>query len=100
MKLRECIKPVSYVKAHMSELLRKLNDGPSDPIIITQNGEAAGVLMGVGEFEKIQESIAMMRLISMSERDIAEGRSFTVEETFAEIDQMLADLEEDKCLTK
>ena len=38
------IKPISYVKANSAQVLERVNT--SGPMIITQNGEAAAVLMG------------------------------------------------------
>ncbi|HEB92486.1 MAG TPA: type II toxin-antitoxin system Phd/YefM family antitoxin [Gammaproteobacteria bacterium] len=43
MKLSSQIKPISYLKAHASELIRKLSE-QQEPLIITQNGEAKVVI--------------------------------------------------------
>jgi prevent-host-death family protein len=43
MKLSESIKPISYLKAHASELVREISD-EHKTLIITQNGEAKVVV--------------------------------------------------------
>ena len=85
MKYSECVKPLSYVKAHASELIKRLNAGPSDPIIITQNGEATAVLMGVKEYETMQEGKALRQLLAQRSRQIDEGKHRPAEEVFKEL---------------
>jgi len=43
MKLSSQIKPISYLKAHTAEIVRKLNEH-REPMVITQNGEAKVVI--------------------------------------------------------
>lgn len=51
MKLSESVKPISYIKSHASEVIRKLVEDHAS-IIITHNGEAKAVLQDIREFEK------------------------------------------------
>jgi len=83
MKLSESVKPVSYVKAHASEIIRKVSEEQASPVVITQNGEAKAVLMGIQEYEQMQESLAMLKLVAMSAKDIEEGRTVSVDDAFA-----------------
>ena len=52
MKLAQAVKPISYVKANMAEIIRKISED-GQPIVITQNGEAKAVLMDVREYDQI-----------------------------------------------
>lgn len=45
MKLSESVKPISYIKAHASEVVRELEEKGS--FIITLNGEAKGPLQDI-----------------------------------------------------
>ena len=65
----ERIKPISYLKAHSAEVIRELNDG-APPLIITQNGEARAVLVDMGTWEQTQETLALLKLLAMSEEDV------------------------------
>ncbi len=85
MKYSEAIKPVSYVKAHASEMIRKVSEEGGSPLIITQNGEARAVLMGVREYETLQESLALLKILAMGQKDIEEGRTAPMEEAFERI---------------
>jgi len=46
MKLSSQIKPISYLKAHAAEIVRKLGE-KREPLIITQNGEAKVVIQDI-----------------------------------------------------
>jgi len=50
MKLSNQIKPISYFKAHASEVIRQLSS-EKEPMIITQNGEAKVVIQDIQSYE-------------------------------------------------
>ena len=74
----ERIKPISYLKANSAEVIRELNDG-APPLIITQNGEARAVLVDMGTWEQTQETLALLKLLAMSEDDIKRGAVIPIE---------------------
>ena len=43
------------------------------PLLITQNGEAAMVVQSVKEYEQTQESLAMLKMLNQSEKDFESG---------------------------
>lgn len=83
MRLSEDIKPISYVKAHTGKILEQVNT--SGPLIITQNGEASAVLMGVKDYERMAEGIALLKLLSLGEKSLQDGQGVLAEEAFARI---------------
>ena len=83
MRPSEDIKPISYVKANTGKVLEQVNT--RGPMIITQNGEAAAVLMGVKDYERLTEGIALLKILSLGEKSIQEGRAVPAEEAFARI---------------
>ncbi|MDE1961956.1 MAG: type II toxin-antitoxin system Phd/YefM family antitoxin [Xanthomonadaceae bacterium] len=74
MSLANSIKPISYFKANAAEVLEKIAIS-GEPMIITQNGEAKAVVQDIVSYEKTQETLAMLKLLAMSEKDIAAGRT-------------------------
>ena len=72
MKLSSQIKPISYVKAHAAEIVRTLAERP-EPLIITQNGEAKAVLQDIGSYEQMQETLALLKILALGDRQIAAG---------------------------
>jgi prevent-host-death family protein len=73
------IKPISYFKANAAEMLKELKES-GEPYVITQNGEAAAVLMDASEYDKLQHSLALLKLVTMSEQQIREGKVVTLDE--------------------
>jgi prevent-host-death family protein len=83
MRPSQDIKPISYVKAKSAQVLEQVNR--SGPVIITQNGEASAVLMGVKDYERLTEGSALLKIFSMSEKSIQEGKGIPAAEAFARI---------------
>lgn len=84
MRLHESVKPISYVKAHAAEVIHDVAENRKT-IIITQNGEAKAVLQGIAEYERTQGSLALLKLLALSRRDVDEGRVKPAEAAFADI---------------
>jgi prevent-host-death family protein len=78
------IKPISYVKAHASELLERIGD-EREPIVITQNGEARAVLVDVHTYEETQETLALLKILAIGEKQVAAGETYSVEEVIASL---------------
>jgi prevent-host-death family protein len=73
MKFSEQIKPISYLKAHAAEIIRELGQG-GEPLVITQNGEAKAVLQDVASYEQTQETLALLQILALGNRQIEEGK--------------------------
>ena len=73
MRLSNQIKPISYLKAHAAELIRNLGD-KGDPLIITQNGEAKVVIQDIKSYEETQDTIALLKILALGNRQIEEGK--------------------------
>ena len=72
MKRSSRIKPISYLKAHVAEIVRSLGDR-REPLIITQNGEANGVLQDIDSYEQTQENVALLKILALGNRQIEAG---------------------------
>ena len=76
MKIQEDIKPISYFKAHAAEVLDQINR-THRPFYVTQNGEAKAVVLDPGTFEEMKNAINILKMLSMSEQNISEGKVLT-----------------------
>jgi prevent-host-death family protein len=83
MRYSTQIKPISYVKAHAAELLDRITE-EREPIIITQNGEARAVLVDVHSYEESQETLALLKVLALADKEIAAGDTVPVEDVMAE----------------
>ena len=73
------IKPISYVKAHTTEIVRNVMETRA-PIIITQNGEAKAVILDIESYQKFLNAVNLAKLLSFSEKDLKNGNTVTHEE--------------------
>lgn len=73
MKLSSQIKPISYLKAHAAEIIRKLGE-QGEPLFITQNGEAKVVIQDIASYEQTQETMALLKILALGMRQIEEGK--------------------------
>lgn len=67
------IKPISYLKAHAAEVLHQLTE-MREPMVITQNGEAKAVIQDVASYDKTQETLALLKILALGNREIEEGK--------------------------
>jgi prevent-host-death family protein len=73
MKLSSRIKPISYLKAHAAEIVRKLHE-QREPLVITQNGEAKAVIQDIESYEQTQETMALLKILALGTLQITEGK--------------------------
>ena len=91
MKLSESIKPISHVKSHMSEIVEGLSKSPAT-VVITHNGEARAVLQDIGSYERLQDSLAMLKIVALSTKSMLAGRGCPVKAAFAEVRKQVQEM--------
>jgi prevent-host-death family protein len=84
MKLSRAVKPISYIKSHASEIVRELENN-RESIVVTLNGEAKAVLQDIHEYEKTQESLAMLKILAIGRKEIEKGKYQPIDEAFDEV---------------
>jgi prevent-host-death family protein len=88
MILKEDIKPITYLKSNASGVLEHINK-THRTVVITQNGEAKGVLQDPETFDKTQNALAMLKLISLGEQELKNGKGISQEQVFSNIEKIL-----------
>ncbi len=73
MKYSIRIKSISYLKANAAEIVRELAE-QQEPLVITQNGEAKAVIQDVASYEATQETLALLKILALGNRQIQEGK--------------------------
>ena len=89
MKLASAIKPISYVKAHAAEVIREVSE-TNGVVIITQNGEGRAVIQSLVEYERQQESLAMLKLAHQSRKSFEAGHKREASEVFDKVRRKLS----------
>jgi len=76
--------PVTEFRANTSTLLIRLH-ASKRPVVLTQHGRSAAVVMDVGVYEGLLDEIDLLRDIRISEEQIARGEGIPHEEVVAEL---------------
>ncbi len=74
MKYSTRIRPISYLKANAAEVVRELAE-QREPLVITQNGAAKAVIQDVASFEQTQETLALLKILALGNRQIEAGKT-------------------------
>ncbi len=74
MRYSAQVKPISYLKANAADILTSLAER-REPMVITQNGEAKAVIQDVASFEQTQETLALLKVLALGQRDIDAGKT-------------------------
>jgi prevent-host-death family protein len=84
MKMREDIRPVTYLKSRAADLLDQLNK-THRPVVITQNGEPRAVIQDPETYERTKTAIGFLKLLVQGEEDVRSGKIYDQDEVFHRI---------------
>ncbi len=87
-KLMEIL-PISDLRQDAAKVLKKLRDN-KEPIIITQRGRAAAVIIGVEAYEKFEHDKELLRLLAKGNKEIEVGKGYDLDTVLAEADLILS----------
>jgi prevent-host-death family protein len=82
------IKPISYIKANAAKVLDHVCESRA-PYIVTQNGEARGVILDVDTYQKMQDGLKLFKLFAQSEGEVARGRVIHQKDLFDSLESEL-----------
>jgi prevent-host-death family protein len=75
---------LSSFKAKAAQLLEKIRVS-QDQLVLTQNGFATAVVQDYESYQRLQDSLAMLKLMVQGESDIRAKRTATQKRTFAAV---------------
>lgn len=84
LRISENIVPVSDFKAKAAEWLRRLGES-SEPVVITQNGKAAAVVLSPAAYDELTKRFRFMEAIERGLADVEAGRVTPHDEVVAEM---------------
>lgn len=84
MRLKEDIKPVSYLQDRATELLKQVNKSRR-PVVITEGGEARAVVLDVDSYEALRDATLLLQLAAQGEADLQEGRVLSQDDALARV---------------
>lgn len=81
MSSKRDVKPITYLKSKTAELVLDVAE-TGRPVTITQNGTAKVVVMDVATYDRWRAALAILKLASHAEADVATGRTVSSDEAF------------------
>lgn len=78
------IKPVSDFRANSASLLRQVRES-GRPIVLTQRGRSAAVVVDVGTYQALLDELDELRDVHRGLADLVEGRVSSQEDLEAEL---------------
>ncbi len=75
------IKPISYLKSNLAEVVNDLSES-REPLLITQNGEPRLVVMDFDSYQQGEQTLAMLKLLALGQKEIDQGSHMSVDDTF------------------
>ena len=71
------VRPITDLKNRTKELVQEVADG-GDAVVITQNGKPKVVVMDVKQHDRLQDTLAMLKLLAQSQDSLAKsGRVYS-----------------------
>ena len=82
------IVPVTDLRKDAAGALKRVR-ASQQPLIITQRGRAAAVMLSVEAYERAEHEKQMLRLLARGEQEIARGEGYDLDGVLAEADRLL-----------
>ncbi len=82
--------PVTDLRQDAATVLRRVRDS-KEPVVITQRGRAAAVMMSAEAYERSEHDLELLRLLARGEKEIAAGKGHSLDAVLAEADALLAE---------
>lgn len=82
------IKPITEFRNHIKEYIEELKRNKK-PIILTQHGKSAAVLLDPDTFQELQDQIEFMRKVALGLDDVKNKRFHSFSEVFNDVNNII-----------
>jgi prevent-host-death family protein len=82
------IQPLTAFRANVSSFVDQVRQ-TGRPLVLTQRGRSAAVLLGAADYEALIEELEVLRDIALSERELSEGKGIPHEEVAEELRKLV-----------
>jgi len=81
--------PITDLRQDAAAALRRVRSS-RQPVVITQRGRAAAVLLSLEAYERSEQERQILGLLARGEQEIKAGKGFDLDEVLAQADNLLA----------
>ncbi len=89
ISLTNDIEPLSEFRKKSADFVKRLKK-EKQPIVLTQHGKSAAILLDVSEFERISTKLKMLEDLLDAKQQVEEGKTFTMEEAKERVEKHLS----------
>ena len=86
------IVPITDLRQDATSILKRVSSG-HEPLVITQRGRAAAVMISVQAYEQCQRELELLRLLARGEKEIKAGKGHDLDTVLAEADALLEEMQ-------
>jgi len=86
------IVPITDLRQDATAIVNRASAG-EEPVVITQRGRAAAVLLSIETYERSQRDLELLRLLARGEKEIEAGKGHDLDVVLAEADALLEEME-------
>jgi len=80
---------LSSLKQDVSATFKRVRRS-KQPVVVTQRGKPAAVLLSVNAYEKSEQEREILKMLALGEREIAAGTGYGLDDVLADADAFLA----------
>ena len=82
------IVPITDLRQDATSIVKRVNDS-GRPVVITQRGRAAAVMVSMEVYEHSEHERELLRLLARGEKEIEAGKGYDLQGVLAEADSLL-----------
>jgi prevent-host-death family protein len=80
--------PITDLRQEATSIIKRVTSS-REPLVITQRGRAAAVMVSMEAYEHSQHELELLRLLARGEREIEAGKGYDLDAVLAEADSLL-----------
>lgn len=80
--------PVTELRQDAAAALKRARDS-RQPVVITQRGRAAAVLVSIETYRAAEHERELLRLLAQGDREIAAGQGYDLDSVLTDADELL-----------
>jgi prevent-host-death family protein len=80
--------PITDLRQDATSIIKRVT-ASREPLVITQRGRAAAVMVSMEAYEHSQHELELLRLLARGEKEIEAGKGYDLDAVLAEADSLL-----------
>jgi prevent-host-death family protein len=83
--------PITDLRQDATSIIKRVT-ASREPLVITQRGRAAAVMVSMEAYEHSQHELELLRLLARGEKEIEAGKGYDLDAVLAEADSLLKEI--------